>query len=261
MLVFDACFDFLPVDAEGRIGEHVVEPVGVQLVFAERVTQLDAADVLAFDQHVAFADRIALWVQFLTKGSHDRFGVQLVDVFHAAGKKPASSRRGVVDGADDARFGQGVVVFHEDQRRSQPDDVARGEVFSSGLVAGFRKPPDEFLKNEAHIVVADGCGAEVGLSDFLDDFVQQVGVLQVTDEFGEFEVFKDFAGVGREAVDVAEQVGFDVSAAHFGQVHLRGVIEGLLGGFEQEFVAGFFFQGFVASQLLGLGEDFGLGVL
>ena len=52
-------------------------------------------------------------------------GVQLVDVLHAAGEEAAGSRRGVVDGADDARFGQRVVVFHEDQRGGQAHDVAR----------------------------------------------------------------------------------------------------------------------------------------
>ena len=176
--------------------------------------------------------RQALGVEFLTKGSHDGIGVQFVDVFHAAGKKPAGSGRGVVDGADDARFGQCVVVFHEHQRGGEPDDVSRREVFSSGLVAGFRKPPDEFLKDEAHVVVADGFRAEVGLGDFLDDFVEQVGVVELGDEFREFEVFEDFTGVGGEGFDVAGEVGFDVRAAQFGHIHRGGVVEGVAGGFE-----------------------------
>lgn len=87
----------------------------------------------------------------------------------------------------------------EDQRGGQPDDVSRREVFPSGLVAGFRKSPDQFLEHEPHVVVADPSGAEVGAGDFLDDFVEQVGVLQLADEFGEFEVLEDLAGVGGEA--------------------------------------------------------------
>jgi hypothetical protein len=39
VLVFDAAFDFLPVDAEGWIGEHVVEFVGAQLVVGSPLTK------------------------------------------------------------------------------------------------------------------------------------------------------------------------------------------------------------------------------
>ncbi len=75
VFVLDGAFDFLPVDAEGGIGEHVVESVGIKLVVAERIAQFDAADILPFDQHVAFADRVAFGVQLLAKGSHDRFRI------------------------------------------------------------------------------------------------------------------------------------------------------------------------------------------
>ena len=62
----------------------------------------------------------------------------------------------IVDGADDARFGQGVVIFHEDQRGGQAHDVTGREVLSCGLVAGFGELANQFLKDEPHFVVADG---------------------------------------------------------------------------------------------------------
>ncbi len=255
MLVFHGAFDFLPVDAEGRIGKRVVEFLVVEQVVAERVAEFDTADVLPLDQHIAFADGVALGVQFLAKGPHHGRWVQLVNVFHAAGQKPAGPRRGIVDGTDDARLGQGVVVFHEYQRGGQADDVAGREVFASGLVAGLRKSPDEFLEDQSHVVVADRCGAEIGQGDLLDDLVQQVGVLELANELGELKVLEDLAGVGGEAVDVREQVRLDVRTAHLGQVHRGGVVERLLRRLAQKLIAGVGFQSLHRPQLLDLRQN------
>lgn len=132
-------------------------------------------------------------------------------------------------------------------------------MFSSGLVAGFRKTPDQFLKHEAHVVVADGFGAEVGLGDLLDDFVQQVGVGQLGNEFRELKVFEDLASVFGEALDVVREVVFDVRTAQFGHIHCGCVVEGLLGGLQQKLLAGFGFQGFIVLQLLKLQQNLWLG--
>ena len=73
------------------------------------------------------------------------------------------------------------------------------------------------------------------------------------DELAELEVLEDLAGVRGEAVDVGEQVALDVGAAQLGQVHRRGVVEGLPGGLEQELLAGVLLQllhGLAASDLL-----------
>ena len=250
--------DLLPVHAEGRIGEHVVELVGVELVVAERVAELDAAHVLALDEHVALADGVALGVEFLAEGAHDGLGVQLVDVLHAAGEEAAGARRGVVDGADDALFGEGVVVFHEDQGGRQPHDVARGEVLAGRLVGAFRKAPDQLLEDEAHVVVADGLGAEVRGGHLLHDLEEQVGLVELADELAELEVLEDLAGVLREAVHVGEQVALDVGAAQLGEVHRRGVVEGLACRLEQELLAGVLLQVLHGLELLHLLEDLGL---
>lgn len=88
-------------------------------------------------------------------------------------------------------------------------------------------------------MVADGFGAEVGAGDLLHDFVQQVGILQLANELGEFEVLEDFASVFGETVDIREQVAFDVGATQFGQVHWRRVVERLLRRLQQELLASF----------------------
>lgn len=126
MLGFDRILDLLPIHTKGRIGEHVVKLVGVELVITQGVAQFDAADVLALDEHVPLADGVALGVQLLAKGAHHRARIQLVHVLHAAGKKSASARRGVVDGADDAVVAQSFVILHEHEGGRQAHDVGGG---------------------------------------------------------------------------------------------------------------------------------------
>ena len=83
MFFLDLWLDFFPIDAEGRVGKHVVKFLGIQLVVAEGVAKFDAADVLTLNEHVTLANGVAFRVEFLPECSHHRFGIQLVDIFHA----------------------------------------------------------------------------------------------------------------------------------------------------------------------------------
>ncbi len=158
-------------------------------------------------------------------------------------------------------FGEGVVVFHEDQGGRQPHDVARGEVLTRRLVGAFREAPDQLLEDEAHVVVADGLRAQVGGGHLLHDLEEQVGLVELADELAELEVLEDLAGVLREAVHVGEQVALDVGAAQLGQVHRRGVVEGLARGLEEELLAGVLLQLLHGLELLDLFENLGLAAL
>lgn len=55
----------LPLDAEGRIGQHVVEALARQTVVGECIAEEDVAQVLALDQQVGLADRVGLGVALL----------------------------------------------------------------------------------------------------------------------------------------------------------------------------------------------------
>ena len=59
VLVADGLLDLLPLHAEGRVGQHVVEQLAEQAVVGQRVAEHDVADVLAADQHVGLADGVA----------------------------------------------------------------------------------------------------------------------------------------------------------------------------------------------------------
>ena len=223
VFVGNVAFDLFPVHAKGRVGEHVVELAGVEVVVGERVAQLDVADILPFDEHVGLADGVAFGVQLLTKGAHDGLGVQLVHILHARRQKATRPRCWVINGADDAGLGEGFVVFHEHQRGGQAHDVARGEVFASSLVGAFGKFADQLFKHQAHLVVGNGFWVQVHGADFLHHLVEQVGVVQKANEFGELEVVKNLACVFGKALDVALQIGLDARLAQGAQVHGRGV--------------------------------------
>ena len=71
-LLADDGLDLLPLHAEGRIGEHVVEEFAQQAIGGERVAEDDVGDVLPLDEHVGLADGVGLGVQLLA--IHDEPG-------------------------------------------------------------------------------------------------------------------------------------------------------------------------------------------
>ena len=72
----DFLFDFLPLNAERRIGEHVVEHLAVQAVGGKRIAENDVGDVLALDEDVGLADGIGLGVQLLSVHDHPGVGIE-----------------------------------------------------------------------------------------------------------------------------------------------------------------------------------------
>jgi len=75
VLLADFLFDLLPFHAKGRIGQHVVEfPVRVAVI-GKGVAGFDVGDILPLDEHVGFADRIGLIVEFLPEHGQAGLGV------------------------------------------------------------------------------------------------------------------------------------------------------------------------------------------
>ena len=144
---------------------------------------------------------------------------ELVDIFHAAGKKPARPRRRVVDRADDAVPGQRLVIFHKNQRGGETDDVARGEMLPGGFVGTFSKAPDQLFENQPHLVVGDRLGAEIGGGKLLHYLVQQVGIIKLTDKLGKLEILEDLPRIFGKALDVVLQVVLDPRLPQLGEIH------------------------------------------
>ena len=224
-------FDLLPLHAEGRIGKHVVEDFRQQAVGGEGVAEDDVGDVLALDEHVGLADGVGLGVQFLAVHDQPGVGVQAGEVLAGHAQHAARAGGGVVEGAHDAGLGQGVVVLDEEQIHHQPDDFARGEVLSGGLVGKLGELADEFLEDRAHLGIADGGGVQVDVGELLRDEVEQPGLGQPVDLGVEVEPLEDVAHGGRERLDVGAEVLADVVlvAHELLQVQRRRVVEKLAG--------------------------------
>ena len=153
------------------------------------------------------------------------------DAQHAAG---AGGR--IVERAHDAGLGQGLVVLDEEQVDHQPDDFARREVLSGGLVRELGELADQLLEDRAHLRVADDLGVQVDVGELLGDEVEQPGLGEPVDLGVELEALEDVAHGGRERLHVGAQVLADVVlvAHQLLQVERRGVVEELARLAEQE---------------------------
>ncbi len=105
-LALDEPLLLLPLHAERRIGEHVVERpaaasrVAIEAVLGEGVAEHDVVGVLALDQHVGLADRPGLIVPVLAEEVRAGVGVQLTDVLLGDREHAAGAAGRVVDGLD-----------------------------------------------------------------------------------------------------------------------------------------------------------------
>lgn len=66
---------------------------------------------------------------------------------------------------------------------------------------------------------------QVSALDLLDSFVEQIGIGQLRDKVTKFEIFKNFTGVGRKALNLAFKVILDSARAERREVHCRGVVK------------------------------------
>lgn len=210
MFLFDFLLNLFPFDAEGGIGEHVVKVLAGELIVGEGVAMLDVFDVLPFDQHVGFADRVGFGVELLTVHDEPGIGVLAAQVLFGNGEHASGSGGRVVEGTDDAGFGEGVVVFNKQQIDHQPDDFAGGEVLPGGLVGEFGELADQFFKNEPHLRVGDELRMQVDIGELFGDQVEQPVAMESFNLGVKLEAFEDVADLFRKAVDVREQVFVDM---------------------------------------------------
>ncbi len=208
VLVFfaDSGLDFLPLHAKWGIRQHVVEATAPMAVIGQGVTRNDVGHVLPTNQHICLAGGVGFIVQLLAEHGEPRFGVQGVEVFPRHGEHPASACRRVIQGADNTTLGQRRIIFGEQQLHHEVNHFTGREVFSGRLVGHFRKAPEEFLEQQAHLVVAEGVGMQVEAGEFLGDEIQQPRLVQPLDGRGEIEAGKDVLHVPRKCPHVCLQV-------------------------------------------------------
>ena len=253
----------LPLHAEGRVGQHVVEGprparvVGPEGVRGEGVAEMDVVRVLALDEHVGLADRPGFVVPVLAEHEGLGVGVEGADVLFGHGQHAAGAAGRVVDGLDDVALAQ-VAFRGQQQIDHELDDLARGEVLAGLLVGLFGADADEFLEDVAHLHVVHALRGQIDRGEALDHLVEQVLLGHARDLRVEGEPLHDVAHVGREAGDVGVQVGRDVVGVvqQGRQVELGQVVERASGNLVQAELDD---RGRFALQRGVCGEDLRLG--
>ena len=237
-LVFlaDVLFDLFPFHAERRIGQHVVEFLVRVAVIGKGVAGFDVGDILAFDQHIGFADGVGLIVEFLAEHRQSRLRIVFFQIFPGDRQHAAGTRCGVVNGTHHAGLGQHVVIFDEQQVDHQFDHFARGEVFSGGFVGNLGKLADQLFKHQPHLAVADFVRVQIDVGETLGHLIQQPGFGEAVDLRVEVEALENVPYRYRKTLNVGKQVFLDVVlvAHQFFHIQRRNIVEALPGLAQQE---------------------------
>jgi hypothetical protein len=217
----------LPTLAVGRVGDHEVElalnGTGRRTAWIclrrRRCSRLAA---FALQQQVGLADGVGFVADFLPEQVDGDFLAvvvgQFVQGFLGHGQHAAGAAGAVVEqigaGLDAVGHGQEQQLGHE------LDHVARREVLARLFVVLFVEAADQLLEHGAHAVVVQrrqldaairvlhGQRREVdlGVEEVLDQVAQDVGIDQLLDLVAEIELGEDFLHVGRETVEVGDEV-------------------------------------------------------
>ncbi len=155
----------LPLHAERRIGQHIVELVARKVVIGETVAEGDVLDVLALDHHVRPADGIGLGIVVLAEDFQAGVGVKLADIIFGDGQHAAGSAGRVIKSLHDALGGENVAVRHEKEIHHQTDDLTRGEVIAGLLVRRLVEAPDKLLEDIAHLDVRDDVRMQIDIAE------------------------------------------------------------------------------------------------
>ena len=187
------------------------------------------------------------------------FGVQVVHVLLGGGQHAAGAAGGVEHRPYRGRASEGLLVLGEQDVHHQLDDLARGEVFTGGLVLHFGEAPQQLFEDVAHRVVRYDLRVQVDVGELGDHLVEQAGLVEGVDAFGEAVLVEHVRGVGGEPRDVGAEVLADVARVveQVDKVQRGGVVERRACDAEQDRVD----VGDLALQRLRLRDHVGLGRL
>lgn len=226
----------LPVDAEGRVGDDVLEGEPGELIFRKGIAEPHIVRVAAPDHHVRLGDGKGGGVELLPEAGHLNVTVQLVDALFHAAQHLAGSHGHIVNG-----HAAGIEVgFGQQQVGHQIDDIPAGEVSSGFLAKALGEPPHQVLKDVAAVHGTDLVRAKIALlgAELLDNEVEGVALYHPLDDVVKVELCQHILCVGRKAGQVIPEVGFNV--VRVSQQGLEGepagVIELVTGGLLQKAV-------------------------
>ena len=198
----------LPVDAEGRVGDDVLEGEPGKLIFRQSITEPHIVGVAAADHHVRLGDGKGGGVELLPEAGHLNVAVQLVDALLHAAQHLAGAHGHIVNG-----HAAGVEVgFGQQQVGHQVDDIPAGEVRSGLLAKALGEPPHQVFEDVAAVHGADLVRAKIALlrAELLDNEVEGVALHHPLDDVVKVELCQHVLCVGRKAGQVIPEVGLNV---------------------------------------------------
>ncbi len=173
VLALDFTLLLLPIHAEGRVGQEVIEGLARELVLGEAVAVLDvicaAVVIHLFDEHVGGGCGKGTLIVILAVNVEARGGVVLAEVILGLGEHAAGAAGRIEQLANRAGCGQQLVIVDEENADHQPHDLARREVIAGGFVGQFVEPPDEVLEDQPHLLVGHAVRVKVDFAELRDD--------------------------------------------------------------------------------------------
>lgn len=197
-----------PVDAEGRVGDDVLEGEAGELILRQSIAEPHIVGVAAADHHVRLGDGKSGGVELLPEAGHLNVAVQLVDALLHAAEHLAGAHGHIVNG-----HAAGVEVgFGQQQVGHQVDDIPAGEVRSGLLAKALREPPHQVLKDVAAVHGTDLVRAKIALlgAELLDNEVEGVALHHPLDDVVKVELCQHVLCIGRKAGQVIPEVGLNV---------------------------------------------------
>ena len=189
-------------------GKLVARLLAVRVVRDERVAEMHLGLLVVLDEQVGLADGVVRRGKLLPVDGDELLDVVLLlrrggaveQVLLGHGQHAAGAAGGVVDG--DMPVGDGNLQ----QLDHEPDDFARGEVFSGLLAALFREAPEQLLVDVAHLQRRELVRAKLQFLVLVQDRGEPVVLHHLADGGAVVEVLDDVVNVLREAVDVGAEV-------------------------------------------------------
>ncbi len=210
VLLLDVFLLLLPIDAERRVRQEVVERFSLESVLGEGVAKADvvatAVVIDLLDEHVRCGCGVCARVVVLAVGVKTGRRMVLPQIILRFREHASGSAGRVEQLANRAGRRQQIVILDEEDVHHEPDDFTRCEVIAGRFVRQLIEAPDEVLEDESHLLVRHLVGMKIDLRELGDDQIEDARVAHLRDLGIELEEVEDATDVRGETLDVKRKV-------------------------------------------------------
>ena len=239
-LGFHLRFLTLPVNAEGRIRDHIVKFIAAERIIAQGITVFHAGCVAALDQHICLGNRISFGVELLSKAGQGGILANILQALSQAAQHLRSAH-GHIIGRFGAALGSDFLLFGgNEQLGHQVNNVPAGEVGTSLFVVGFGEFADQLFKNVAHVGGGDFLRGHIALAgiELLQGDVEDTALDHQLDGIVKVEVLNDVLDIGGKTLKIGFKVALHVvRLCHQPcKIEVAGVVEVVAGNAAEDAV-------------------------